>query len=220
MSPNLAYVLQKSTVRNALPPLLLLLHGLGSNEEDLISLAPYLDRRFLCVSVRAPIVLQPGAYSWFTIDFTPTGNVIDAKQAENSRLDLLEFLDQLQEHEAYDPKQVYLMGFSQGAIMSLSLALRTPKRFTAVVAMSGRILDTNSDMSADADALKALRFLVVHGKEDQVLPIECGRAIQSYLSGLPVALTYREYAMGHEVNSESLSDISQWLNKQLDSPKL
>jgi phospholipase/carboxylesterase len=215
MSLELAYVLQKSTIHDTPPPLLLLLHGLGSNEQDLISLAPYLDRRFLIVSVRAPIILQPGAYSWFDIEFTPKGNFIDHQQAESSRLALLNFLDQLQEQEVYDPNQVYLMGFSQGAIMSLSLALSTPELFTGVVAMSGRLLDTIGERLAKPEALRQLHFLVVHGTSDQVLPIECGREIRTFLSTLPVSLTYREYAMGHQVNAESLSEITQWLTKQL-----
>lgn len=220
MSLNLAYVRHKSAIYDSLPPLLLLLHGLGSNEQDLISLAPYLDNRFLSVSVRAPIVLQLGAYSWFNIEFTPAGSFVDIKQAENSRLDILKFLDQLQQHEVFDPKQVYLMGFSQGAIMSLSLALSTPERFTGVVAMSGRLPDITSDTIAKPEALGKLHFLVVHGIADRVLPIACGRDIQTYLSALPVSLTYQEYDMGHEVNSDSLSDIAAWLSKQLDNQKL
>jgi phospholipase/carboxylesterase len=215
MSLNLAYVRRKSSILDAPPPLLVLLHGLGSNEQDLISLAPYLDQRFLIVSLRAPIVLQAGAYSWFNIEFTPKGNFIDAEQAENSRLALLSFLEQLGKQEVYDPKQVYLMGFSQGAIMSLSVALSTPEICAGVVAMSGRLLDAFADRLADLETLKKLHFLVVHGRSDQVLPIECGRAIKTYLSALPVSLTYREYNMGHEVNAESLSDIAQWLLKHL-----
>ncbi len=216
MSLNLAYVRRKSSMLDAKPPLLVLLHGLGSNEQDLLSLAPYLDQRFLIVSLRAPIVLQAGAYSWFNIEFTPKGNFIDTEQAENSRLALLSFLDQLGKQEVYDPKQVYLMGFSQGAIMSLSVALSTPEICAGVVAMSGRLLDSISDKLANLEALNKLHFLVVHGRSDQVLPIECGREIKTYLSTLPVSFTYREYAMGHEVNAESLSDIAQWLKQQLD----
>ncbi|MBC7883371.1 MAG: phospholipase [Anaerolineae bacterium] len=216
MSLNLAYVRRKSSILDAPPPLLVLLHGLGSNEQDLISLAPYLDKRFLIVSLRAPIVLQAGAYSWFNIEFTPKGNFIDMDQAENSRLALLSFLDQLGNQEVYDPKQVYLMGFSQGAIMSLSVALSTPEICTGVIAMSGRLLDSIADKLAEAEALKKLHFLVVHGRGDQVLPIECGRGIKTYLSTLPVSLTYREYNMGHEVNAESLSDIAHWLKQRLD----
>jgi len=215
MSLNLAYVRRKSSILDV-PPLLLLLHGLGSNEQDLISLAPYLDKRFLIVSLRAPIVLQAGAYSWFNIEFTPKGNFIDVDQAENSRLALLSFLDQLGKQEVYDPKQVYLMGFSQGAIMSISVALSTPEICMGVVAMSGRLLDSIADKLAEVEALKELHFLVVHGRGDQVLPIECGREIKTYLSNLPVSLTYREYNMGHEVNAESLSDIAHWLKQRLD----
>ena len=71
-------------VGQAPPPLLLLLHGVGSNEEDLFALAPYLDARFLVVSARAPVALDYGGYGWFRIEFTPSGMVADEEQARKS----------------------------------------------------------------------------------------------------------------------------------------
>src|SRR3712207_2882927 len=79
------------------PPLLLLLHGIGSNEDDLFSLAPYLDRRLLLVSARAPLVLGPGAFGWFNIEFTPQGIVADLDEARQSYQTLLEFIAELLE---------------------------------------------------------------------------------------------------------------------------
>jgi phospholipase/carboxylesterase len=62
------------------PPLLLLLHGVGSNEHDLFGLAPLLDQRFVVVSLCAPITLGPGNYAWFEVAFTPQGSVINPEQ--------------------------------------------------------------------------------------------------------------------------------------------
>src|SRR5437879_11293979 len=79
------------------PPLLILLHGVGSNEQDLMGLAPALDGRFLIVSARAPISLAQDAYAWFHIQFTPNGIVIQPEEAEASRIQLLKCVDEVVE---------------------------------------------------------------------------------------------------------------------------
>ena len=116
-----------------------------------------------------------------------------------------------------DPKQVYLMGFSQSAIISASVALTRPDKLAGVVAMSGRILPEVLALQAKPEALKDLPVMVVHGTADPVIPIRNGRSSRDLLSKLPVALTYREYCMGHSVSEESLRDIAAWLKEQLDS---
>src|SRR5215207_442395 len=110
------------------PPLLLLLHGLGGNEEDLFSLAPYLDGRFLVVSARAPVALDYGGYGWFRIDFTPRGMEADMGQAKRSLELRPGFIDGLVETYGADARRVYLMGFSQGAMMGLGLLLTRPEK--------------------------------------------------------------------------------------------
>jgi phospholipase/carboxylesterase len=199
------------------PPLLLLLHGIGSNEQDLFGLASYLDERFLIVSARAPFVLGPGSYGWFQIEFTPQGMVADIEQAKRSLGLLPGFIDELVETYGADAGCVYVAGFSQGAMMSLALALTRPEKVAGVVAMSGRLPSQVLEHAAERQALDHLRFLVVHGIYDPVLPLAEGRAIRQALEALPVELTYREYPMGHEVNVESLRDVSAWLSKSLDS---
>jgi len=101
--------------------------------------------------------------------------------------------------------------------MSLSLALTRPDRLAGVVAMSGRILPEVLPLMASPEAMKGLPIFVVHGTADPVLPIHYGRAIRDRLSGLPVALTYREYPMGHQVTEESLRDVTVWLKERLDA---
>src|SRR5215216_7137588 len=121
------------------PPLLLLLHGYGSNERDLVGLAPYLDPRFQIVSARAPHSLMPDGYSWFEIGWTATDITINFQQAEQSRALLIGFIAEVLAAYGGDPAQVYLLGFSQGAIMSASVALTEPELVAGTVLMSGRI---------------------------------------------------------------------------------
>jgi phospholipase/carboxylesterase len=198
------------------PPLLILLHGVGSNEQDLMELASYLDPRFLVVSVRSPLTLGPGAYGWYPVMFTPQGAVGDTKQAIASREKLTAFLGEAVEAYGADPRRVYLLGFSQGAIMSLLVGLKRPDLVAGIVPMSGRLLPEALADRATDDALQGLSVFAVHGTRDNVLPVSGGRAIRDELSKLPVALTYREYDMGHQVSADSLADVSAWLTARLD----
>ena len=200
------------------PPLLILLHGYGSNEADLFGLTSYIDPRFLILSARAPYKLTQGSYAWFEISWAAAGIVIDAGQAEASRKLAIEFIGAAARAYEADPARVYLCGFSQGAILSASVALTKPELVAGSVLMSGRVPDEIKPLVAPADRLAGKPFLVVHGIADTVLPIQNGRASRAILEQLPVALTYKEYPIGHEVSAESLADVTSWLAARLDEP--
>ncbi len=203
------------------PPLLLLLHGFGSHEGDLMGLAPYVDGRFFLVSARGPITLAPGAFAWFhIIDLTVNPPVIAAEEAERSRRMLAGFIDEVTDRLGLDAQRVYLMGFSQGAIMALSLALTEPDTLAGAVAMSGRIIPDVLAQAAPPERMAGLPVMVVHGAFDPLLPVEdYGRPTRDILAALPVALTYKEYPMGHQVSDESLDDAMRWLTERLESPR-
>ncbi len=198
------------------PPILFLLHGVGSNERDLFGLASYLDPRFLIVSVRARLSLGPDAFGWYPVQFGPTGVTADEGPAEESNRIFLQFVEEATAEYGADPKRVYLMGFSQGAAMSLYASLTHPELFAGAVPMSGRLIPAAWKTRAGDDALQHLDYMVVHGTRDTVLPVSQGREIRDALSQLPVTLTYKEYEMAHQVSEESLSDITHWLTTHLD----
>jgi len=199
------------------PPLLLLLHGIGSNEQDLFSMAPVLDPRFHIVSARAPIQIMEGGYAWFNIEYAADGTIIpELDQAEASRLLLVQFVDELVAAYGVDPRCVYLMGFSQGAMMSLSVALTRPEKVAAVVAMSGRLPEQALLNHGPVDEIRKLEIFVSHGTYDDLLPILHGRFCRDELEKLNVPLAYREYPMGHEVRPEALREITAWLTSTLD----
>ena len=199
-------------------PLLILLHGVGSNEQDLIGLAPALDPRFFVVSARAPITLGYGAYGWYHVQFLTTGYIMDHDEAESSRKLVLQFVGELTRSYNVDPNRVFLMGFSQGCIMSLAAALTDPRRFAGVVGMSGRMLPGVVSKIAPPNQLAGLPIMIVHGTADTVLSIDLGREIREELEKLPVDLTYREYEMGHQISEQSMADITGWLDARLEAP--
>src|SRR4051794_29908703 len=132
----------RRTVPGERPPALILLHGVRSNEHDLLGLAPALDDRFFVISARAPLTLGPGQYGWYHLELTRTGYIVDEKEAVQGRDAVLGFADQARSKYPVDPERVFLMGFSQGCIMSIGSVLARPRAFAGAVGMSGRLLDS------------------------------------------------------------------------------
>jgi phospholipase/carboxylesterase len=198
------------------PPLLILAHGVGANEQDLMGLAPYADPRFMVISVRAPRRYQYGGFSWFDINWQASGFSIDTAQAVAGWELLQRFTREAVAAYGADPARVYLAGFSQGAITSLGATLTDPGLVAGTVVMSGRWMPEIAPQT-DQAAIAGKPLLVVHGEQDNVIPVRYGREIRDYLQTLPVELTYREYRMGHEVSMDSLHDVTVWLRDQLDA---
>jgi phospholipase/carboxylesterase len=197
------------------PPLLLMLHGLGGNEEDLLGFADELDPRYFVVSARAPHPMGGNAYAWFRVDFTRGGPVIDRSQAEAGRLAVLGFIDELVAAYGVDAGRVHLLGFSQGAMMGFSAVLTEPGKVAALAAMSGRILDDIPGRIASPELLEGLPVFISHGTEDEIVPIREGRSAKELLTRLRADLDYHEYPMGHGIGAESRVDLAAWLGRRL-----
>lgn len=203
------------SIRNQKPasryPTILALHGRGSNEQDLIELAPHLPEGLLWISPRAPLVLGPDSYEWFRV------RVIGRPDPEQvlSALETIEhFIDEILSTYPVDPQKLFLLGFSQGSLLSLCFTLSHPSRIAGVIAQSGYIPNT-VDLEINQAELKDKPFILTHGEQDTMLPIDWARASRDRLQALGVDLTYNEFQMGHNVSMESLSVISAWLSKQL-----
>lgn len=197
-------------------PLLILLHGFGSNEQDLISFAPFLDKRFFIASPRAPFTTDFGGFAWFQIRYSPRGMEIDARQAAESRELLVKFVDELIAEHDLNADRVFLAGFSQGAIMTYSLILTEPEKFAGAVPMSGVLAPQSLPNQAENGRLKDFPIFVSHGIHDAVLPVKYGREAKAYLEKLPVKLDYKEYPTAHNVSQESLQDVVDWLSQRLN----
>ncbi|MCL4505919.1 MAG: alpha/beta fold hydrolase [Chloroflexi bacterium] len=200
-------------------PLLLMLHGVRSNEDDLFSLIPYIDERFCVISIRAPLTLGPGQYGWYQVAFQPDRIERNAHELELARQRLVAFIKEAVSTYDLDPHRVYLMGFSQGAIMSLAVMLTAPQMLAGVAAMSGSLPDEVLPIAAAQEQLKDFPVIVVHGFHDDIIPIAEARRLRDYLTDLPVELDYREYPMRHQISDQSLDDVCGWLIAQLNRDK-
>lgn len=197
-------------------PLLVMLHGYGSNEKDLISLAPSLDRRLRILSIQAPMEMGYEMYGWFPIEFTPCGITVDREAATRSMSLLQGFLRDRITTLTPAGGKAFLMGFSQGAVMNYLTAFTAPELLHGVIALSGQLPGIEPETAGITDELRDLPFLVVHGLYDDVLPIDKGREIDRWLGANIADHTYREFPMGHEIDGEALNLTASWLRKKID----
>ena len=194
-------------------PALILLHGRGASEDDLLGLAEYLDERLLIIAARAPFDFQYGSgYTWY--DILEIGRPEPKMFAESYRR-LVQFFADVRAGYPLDPSRVFLCGFSMGTMMSYALALTHPAAVSGVAANSGYIPE-GTDLTFDWEGAKKKPFFVAHGTYDPVIPVSFGKRAHELLVRAGAVVTYREYDMGHQIGEESLSDMSSWLTQALD----
>lgn len=199
----------------ARPPLLILLHGVGSNELSMARHADAFDPRLVVVSARSPLVLGPRSFAWFHVTFVDGTPQIVREEAEAGWAHIARFVDEAVAAYGADPARVFLGGFSQGAIMSLATLLTAPDQVAGVLAMSGRLLPEVLPHVAPPDALRGKAVLLLHGTADEKLGIHYARSARDTLATLPLELTYRELDMPHAVTRESLAVATEWLSERL-----
>jgi phospholipase/carboxylesterase len=212
MNLSLEYKIREPKIKLDKNPLLLLLHGYGSNEEDLFSFATELPDHYYIISARAPYDLLYGSYAWYAINFDADQNKFsDNEQAKISRDLIASFIDELLANYPIDATKVSLIGFSQGSILSYAVALSYPEKIEKVVAMSGYL---NLEIVAE-DYLKNnfnnLKIFASHGTVDQVIPVEWARKTPAILENLGIQILYKEYPIGHGVSPQNFYDFKNWL---------
>jgi len=200
-----------------LSPALILLHGRGTNEDDLLGLLDYLDPRLFAVSARAPFRFDQsfGGYTWYDVQDVGTPN---AQQFDESYKRLIQFMEDVKRGYPIDKQKIFVLGFSMGSIMSYALALTRPQTVRGIIAHSGYIPE-NTSLQFLWDQLQSLSIFTAHGIQDTVIPVSLARRANDLLSKTSVDLTYKEYPIAHTISDESLSDLSIWLQKKLDVPQ-
>ena len=191
-------------------PLLVLLHGYGSFEGDLISLAPHLPARFVCASPRAPLTAPPpvvNGYAWFPLGEPGTP---DPRAVDEAAGAVLDWIDRLASRATGALGPIALLGFSQGGAMVTQLFRRRPEAFAAGVNLSG--FAPGGSFPGDA-ALAASRPPMFWGR-DTADPIIAPVAIERTSAWLPEHFTVeaRLYpGIAHSVSGPELADVAGFL---------
>ena len=211
MSKKLKYRIYKpSHIKNDLR-IIFLLHGYGSNEEDLFSLKEFIPSNYIVISLRAPIIIGFNSYAWYTINFENSiDRWIDKDEAINSKNVILNDISLHMEDLGFKNKKISLLGFSQGAILSWSLGIEYPHLIKNILPLSGfyhsEITNSNSNSKFKLNCFSS------HGTHDPVIPISWARKGIELLKK-NINIEFKEYRSGHEINNENLRDIIEWLNK-------
>jgi len=192
-------------------PTLILLHGRGTDENDLLDLTSSFDPRLLVVSIRAPFKFPYGGYTWFDLD---EQNGVNADQLIEGCDALIKCLDDIQQKYLVDLRRIFLFGFSMGAMMSLTVSLCNPKRFKGVVAHSG-LLPQIDKLKYRWNDLNEISFFIAHGTYDPIVPVEMSRQTHQRLVDAKADVLYREYPIQHTISEESLIDAATWLQTKI-----
>ncbi|WP_372472862.1 alpha/beta hydrolase [Capnocytophaga sp. ARDL2] len=212
---SLHYILKKPKTIKEKNPLLLLLHGFGSNEEDLFSFASELPEDYFVISARAPKELYNGGYAWFDIQFDIYGNkTTNDQEALVAKQQIIDFIDEIIEKYPIDKENVNLIGFSQGAILSYAIALTVPEKVNKIVALSGYFKENYITDYLPDEAYKDLSFFVSHGTVDQVISIDEARQIAPILEKRNIQYEYHEYPVGHGVSPKNFFDFKAFLERE------
>ena len=195
--------------------LLVLHHGRGADEHDLLGLGDVLDpeRRLHVVTPRAPLTLPgwPG-FHWYVV---PRVGYPDHDTFHAAYAALAELHDELWERTGIGPERTVLGGFSMGAVMSYAMALGADRPPVAgILAFSGFVPTVEGWEPSFADRT-GTRAFVSHGRNDPVIGIEFAERARDLLSEGGLDLTYRESDLGHQIDPAHLREASAWLAEVL-----
>lgn len=197
-------------------PLLIMLHGYGSDENDLFSFASELPEEIFVISVRAPQAMQPYGNAWYAIYFDNTsGKFSDTEQAKTSCDLIATFIDEAVAAYDVDKNNVTLLGFSQGTILSYAVALNYPEKVKNVIALSGYINEDLLPENLNKKDYSSLDFYCSHGSVDQVIPVDWARKAKPFLDKLSIKNHYSEFNVGHGVAPQNFFELKEWLEKRI-----
>ncbi|ALC85648.1 esterase [Bacillus sp. FJAT-22090] len=212
MNSNFTYIHSSPQIsdENKKYPALFLLHGMGSNENDLVGLVSNLKEKCHIFSIRGPISQPPG-YAFFTIEGLgkPHRAVFDQVVQ-----DLQSFIKEITNNHSIDSNKLFLLGFSQGAILTQSLALVMGDKIKGIVALSGYIPSFVKDEYAHQPVNK-LNAFISHGEFDNMLPFEWGTASRDYFLEKGASVTFKNYPVSHGVAPENQRDLVTFLDELL-----
>jgi phospholipase/carboxylesterase len=206
--PALVYKLIKPKVITKSPMLIYLLHGYGSNENDLASLAQQLPNNAIIISVRAPINMGDSNYKWYDITEENGERKGNERQIEESTLAFSSLHNNLK--NTYPKSKVAILGFSQGSIMAYHIATTQPITIDKVVALGGKM----TAVTKEAYQPNKTKFFVGHGTKDERIKLEEARDAVSFLKSKKANCLFKTYVIGHSISDAEMKDVKKWLIKK------
>ena len=195
--------------------LLVLHHGRGTEESDLLGLADALDpeRRLRVVTPRAPLRLpgSPG-YHWYLV---PRVGYPDHDTFHAARAALAELHDRLWEETGVGPERTVLGGFSMGSVMSYAMGLGADRPPVTGILAFGGFVPVVEGWEPSFEDRQETRAFIAHGRRDPIIEVGFARRARELLEAGGLAVEYRESDVGHQIDPDHLADASAWLNETL-----
>lgn len=197
------------TYANEKQPAIFLLHGMGSNEDDLFQLTTAIDGACHIFSLRGPINATPGYAFYLEQEGEPVRNVFDQVLMHTQNF----IYEAIQEYDL-DLERIYVMGFNQGAVLAQSLALTMGNKLAGVIALSGFLPKFVEEeyVKFNVDRLK---IFMSHGTYDYVVPFEWAQNAKERFEDYGADVTFKAYEDGHGVTPQNIEDLSAFLKAQL-----
>lgn len=193
-------------------PLIIMLHGYGSDENDLFSFASEIPNEYAIVSLKAPHSLVPYGNAWYHIYFdAPHGKWSDEQQAIESRELVVKVIDEIIAAYPIDKDKITLLGFSQGTILSFAVALSYPEKIQNVIGLSGYINQAILKENYTQNDFSQIAVYSSHGSVDQVIPVAWARNTKPFLQQLNIECHYSEFPVGHGVSPQNFYEFKEWL---------
>lgn len=189
-------------------PLIILIHGYGSNERDLFSLIDYFPSDAYVISLRAPKELFNDSYAWYDIYIDGNNKFYDHKRAALIRDELSHFIDDISKNPNIDAHNITLIGFSQGAIISHAISFSYPEKIKNIMALSGVI---DEKIMKKTNLVQKTNIYVSHGTNDNVIDYEISKESLNFYTKNNIDFQFESYNQGHGINQENLESMIKWL---------
>ncbi|MEM7029282.1 MAG: hypothetical protein AAF629_06935 [Chloroflexota bacterium] len=190
----------------------ILIHGWGGDETVMRFFDQMVPDTVAIIRPRAPIYLEDeDGYGWFDLRGVDEKEKSDAMVAAINRL--VDFCKILPQQHPIDAERILLIGFSQGGIMSNYVALTQPELIMGIAPLAAKIREIPETLTV-VENLNNFPVFIAHGLNDDVIPIEEGRAARDLFIRLNANVTYGEYTVGHKMNTQAVKDLKTWVHQQ------
>ncbi|PUZ22419.1 phospholipase/carboxylesterase [Chitinophaga costaii] len=215
---TLLYKIREATSKNN-PVLLILLHGYGANEDDLLDLAQFFPNNYTIVSPRATFLLQPGSYQWY--ESVKKNGGFGGKQSdlEKSQQLIRSLTLKLQKRLHISSARTIISGFSQGANMSYQMGLLYPGLCKAIGVFSGVIFEAQKEAILKQHNT-LLAIFIGHGMEDNRIPFSEAEKSKQWLESKQFKPAFYAYnGMAHAISPQEMQDFKSFVDKNIELKK-
>lgn len=211
--------IHKAGSTNGKIPMLIGLHGHGSDESQIASLVGLdIDQPHIYIAPRGFIALADGGFSWFALKQTSVGFEADADSVQWGLARLAAFIPLAVKATNTHTEQVYFIGYSVGGGMSLAFTLAYPHLIAGAVSMAGQLTPSMRHPTAKPQALMGKPLFIGHGIFDSFISVEAVQTVCDQFGEMGSHVTYREYPIPHVVSAAERQDVSLWITSQMSHP--